>query len=550
VKRVKWCIVPGLLVAIALFSFSLFQQRLQRLQIDPVPLQTQEEIEKTWNRPIPKKPIVSNTLVVCITGIKKSDFSSAKQWLSEIKPEAVQGVFTHANTYDEAYLLFQLLSGQKENLNSAHTMNNYRNTDHLDHLARYYKMGVSAYSSLSEFPLDNAVPVLEAVGKTGIPSGANQVTLLNIHADRDRLSQEHIKEWILAYEANTREGNITSQVLLCFFPDKNTEGISWIRNNTSSSPFVYWNSLPREDGNEIQHSPEPTIPIEDITTTLSYSWGLVPPVGCLGKPVFHWFPIQETETMDRFVYHADQTIFSSVFFLNRYQLDDAIIAGYLLEASDTIHATDSANLVELERRYQVIIDDFNSFHLYQQKKINVIPSLIFTLLALISLLVWLYNWLARYRPYAFGVLLFTVYVLLEQYVFPARLSLPAFSSLTLLGTLLSQLLFILPILTVLVVVYTLLAGYWFDISHEEICMDLNGIFISFVVCLLLFTATWVNRFGFIHLSMMPPLGVQQNQFHHFSLWILMPFLLAFSYGLSYGLTRILMALGPSHRQNS
>ena len=549
-KRVKWCIVPGLLIAIALFSFSLFQQRLQRLQSDPALLQTQEEIEKAWNRPTPKKPIVSNTLVICITGTEKSDFSSAKQWLSEIKPEALQGVLAHANTKDEAYLLFQLLSGQKESLNHSHAVNGFRNADHLFHLARYYKMGISAYSSLPDFPLDNTVPVLEEIGKTGIPSGANQVSLVNINTDRDHLSQEQIKEWILAYEAKTREGKISSQVLLCFFPDKHTEGISWIRNTTSSSPFLYWNSLPSESGNVNQPPPELSEPIEDITATLAYSWGMAPPVGCLGKPVFSWFPIKETETMDRFMYHADQTIFSTVFYLSRYQLDDSIIAGYLLEANDTIHTTDSANLVELERRYQVIIDDFNSFHLYQQKKINVIPSLIFTLLALISLLVWLYNWLARYRPYTFGVLLFAVYVLLEQYVFPARLSLPAFSSLTLLGTLLSQLLFILPILVMLVLIYTLFAGYWFDISYEEICMDLNGIFISFVVCLLLFTATWVNRFGFIHLSMMPPLGVQQNQFHHFSLWILMPVLLTFSYGLSYGLTRILMALGPSHKKNS
>ncbi|MDD4663308.1 MAG: hypothetical protein PHD83_01420, partial [Caldisericia bacterium] len=367
--------------------------------------------------------------------------------------------------------------------------------------------------------------------------------------DRDQLSQEQIKEWILAYEAKILEGKITSQVLLCFLPDKNTDGVSWIRNITSSSPFIYWNSLSRETGSESQPLPKSDKPIEDITATLAYSWGVVPPIGCLGKPVFDWFPIKETETINRFMYHADQTIFSSVFYLNQYQLDDAIIAGYLLEANDTIHATDSANLVELERRYQVIIDDFNSFHLYQQKRMNVIPSLIFTLLALISLLVWLYNWLARYRSYTFGVFFFAVYVLLEQYVFPASLSLPVFSSLTLLGILLSQLLFILPILTVMVLIFTLLAGYWFDISYEEICMDLNGIFISFAICLLLFTATWVNRFGFIHLSMMPPLGVQQNQFHHFSLWILMPVLLAFSYGLSYGFTRILMALGPSRGKN-
>jgi hypothetical protein len=391
---------------------------------------------------------------------------------------------------------------------------------------------------------------LDEIEKTGIPSGTNQVSFVNINVDRDQLSQEQIKEWILAYEAKILEGKITSQVLLCFLPDKNTEGISWIRNITSSSPFIYWNSLSRETGSESQSLPKSDKPIEDITATLAYSWGVVPPIGCLGKPVFDWFPIKEAETINRFMYHADQTIFSSVFYLNQYQLDDAIIAGYLLEANDTIHATDSANLVELERRYQVIIDDFNSFHLYQQKRMNVIPSLIFTLLALISLLVWLYNWLARYRSYAFGVFFFAVYVLLEQYIFPASLSLPVFSSLTLLGTLLSQLLFILPILTVMVLIFTLLAGYWFDISYEEICMDLNGIFISFAICLLLFTATWVNRFGFIHLSMMPPLGVQQNQFHHFSLWILMPVLLAFSYGLSYGFTRILMALGPSRRKNS
>ncbi len=549
-KRVKWFIVPGLLIAIALFSFSLFQQQVQMLQSDPVPLQTQEEIEKTWNRPTPKKPIVSNTLVISITGLKQSDMSHAKQWLPEIKPEVVSGVFTHANTQDETYLFFQLLSGQKESLNSVHTVNGYRNTDHLLHLARYYKMGISVYSSLPGFPLDTPVNVLEEIEKTGIPSGINQVSFVHINVDRDQLSQEQIKDWILAYQAKTLEGKITSQVLLCFFPDTNTQGISWIRNTTSSSPFVYWNSLPRETGKEIQFSPEPDQPIEDVTATLAYSWGVPPPVGCLGKPVFNWFPLKETETMNRFIYHADQTIFSSVFYLNQYRLDDAIIAGYLLEANDTIHATDSANLVELERRYQMIIDDFNSFHLYQQKRVNVIPSLIFTLLALFSLLVWLYNWLARYRSYTFGVFFFAVYVLLEQYVFPARLSLPAFSSLTLPGILLSQLLFILPILTVLVLVFTLMAGYWFDISYEEICLDLNGIFISFTICLLLFTATWVNRFGFIHLFMMPPLGVQQNQFHHFSLWILMPALLAFSYGLSYGLTQILMALGSSRRKNS
>ncbi|MDD4663689.1 MAG: hypothetical protein PHD83_03365, partial [Caldisericia bacterium] len=182
-KRVKWFIVPGLLIAIALFSFSLFQQQVQMLQSDPAPLQTQEEIEKTWNRPTPKKSIVSNTLIISITGIKQSDIPNAKQWLSDIKPEVVNGVFTHANTQDETYFLFQLLSGQKESLNSAHTVNGYRNTDHLLHLARYYKMGISVYSSLPGFPLDNPVNVLDEIKKTGISSGTNQVSFVNINVD-------------------------------------------------------------------------------------------------------------------------------------------------------------------------------------------------------------------------------------------------------------------------------------------------------------------------------------------------------------------------------
>jgi len=549
VKKVKWLIVPGLLTAVALFSFSLLQQQYQYLHSHPEPSISREETEKSWSRPASLPPLVSNTLVLLITGTSDKGDAFSTAWFDGMKPEAVRGSFTHANTQDEAYLLFQLLSGQQENLSISHTVQEYQTHDHLLQLAKSYKINTAAYSSMPDFPTDKPVSIAETLSPAGFPTGNNQLTLLHVRVGKDSVTPEQVTEWLALYEKKNLSEKNKYQVYLLTIPEKKTEGLSWIRNNTARSRFLYWNTL--SSANEPNQPVLPyDRPIEDMTATIAYSLGIVPPTGCLGKPITTLFPIEESQTMERFVHHADQIILSSIYYLYQYQLDDSIITGFLLEANDTIHAVKSASMVELERRYKTILDDFNSFHLYQQKKINMIPSLVFTLLALLCLLIWLFNWLARYRAYVFGSALFLAYVLLERYVFPSRLSMPVFSTLSIPGILLNQLLFILPIISVLIIAYTFLAGYWFDSSFEEICRDINGFFVSMAVLMLLFTATWINRFGLIRLSMMPPFGVQHNQIHHLSLWVLMPFLLVFSYGLSYGLIRLSLALGSRHGQHS
>jgi len=551
VKRIKWFVVPLLMISIALFSYSLLEQRLsefqQRLQPGQESVKTDSTLSESqaWNNPTSKPPIISNTVVITLTGYPKT---LAKEWASWEPMQAttsIQGFIALSNTNDEMYRLFQLLSGQNERISDARSLQDYTSSDTLFTLFSRYNYSMDFFTSLPNWVVGESTLTLEEVEKNGLPSGSNHFTWLHINATRDQISLETLQKWIKNYQAANQTAKNTSQFLLCSFPVSNTEGISWMRNNQALSPFFYWNSIPQDNPSL---SPV-TIQSEDMTATLSFSLGLIPPVGCLGKPDYSWFALDESSVMDRLIYHTDQFIYSSVYYLNQYQIEDSIIAGYLLESTDTIHATESANLAELERRYKVILDDFNSFQLFRQKQINFIPSFLWILLTLLFLLIWLVNWLKRYRPYLFGTALFLLLVLIQLVIFPGRLSYPVFSTISLWGLVANHLLFFLPILSVLILLYTLMAGYWFNITFEEICHDINGILVTFSVFLLLGMTLWVTRYGFIFKNMMPPLGIQHNQNQFLCYWILMPVLLGYSYALSYGFSRLLISISHSREKN-
>lgn len=550
-KRLNWFVVPLLLIAIAMFGFSILENRLEKFQPRHQPIQ--EEVETNlkppadfaWNNPTPKQPIISNTVVITLTGYPQETIEKWESWETKQTTKLLTGYVAHANTYDEMYTLFQMVTGQNERVSGARSTLNYTLSDNLFTLLNRYAYQTDSYNSLQDWPLHKDNLTLEELEKKGLPFGTNHFTWLHLDATRDSISSETLQNWVMTYQENMQETKTASQLLLCFFPVSPTEGISWIRNTKTLSPFLYWNSTPKDD----PVKPALTIPAEDITATLCFSLGLVPPVGCLGKPDYSWFSLEEPEIMDRFLYHTDQFIYSTVYYLNQYQIEDSIIAGYLLEATDTVHATDSANMAELERRYKVILDDFNSFQLFRQKQINRIPSLIWTLLALLSLLIWLVNWLTRYRAYLFGTALFLLFALIQLYVFPGRLSYPVFSSVTVWSLLLNHLIFLLPLLSVLILLFTLMAGYWFNITFAEICHDINGILVTFSVFLLLGMTLWVTRYGFVFSTMMPPLGIQHNQNQFLCYWVLLPVLLGYAYALSFGFSRLLIALTHSREKN-
>lgn len=550
-KRIKWFVVPLLMISIALFSYSLLEKRLSEFQQKLPPGQEIAKTDSTlpenqaWNTPTSKPPIISETVVITLTGYPKTLTKGWAPWEPMQNTTSFQGNIAMSNTNDEMYRLFQLLSGQNERISDARSMEDYTSSDTLFTLSNRYNYSMDFFTSLPNWVVGKSTLTLEEVEKNGLPSGPNRFTWLHIDAQRDQITLETLQKWIKNYQASHQPSNITSQLLLCYFPVSNTESISWMKNNQALSPFFYWSSIPQD---KPVISPV-TIQSEDITATLSFSLGLIPPVGCLGKPDYSWFSLDESSIMDRLIYHTDQFVYSTVYYLNQYQIEDSIIAGYLLESTDTIHATESANLAELERRYKVILDDFNSFQLYHQKQINFVPSFLWTLLTLLFLLIWLVNWLKRYRPYLFGTVLFLLVVLVQLVIFPGRLSYPVFSTITLWGLLVNHLLFLLPILSVLILSYTLMAGYWFNITFEEICHDINGILVTFSVFLLLAMTLWVTRYGFIFKNMMPPLGIQHNQNQFLSYWILMPVLLGYSYALSYGFSRLLISISHSRETN-
>lgn len=532
-KKVLFWILPLLLIACSLLSYQISKDYILQIKEGAKPLAAKGKLDNNtnFNRPVIQTPLYPKTVIVINNGLDSNSFHSfSKINMPNFYEKSINGVSLNEPINDPKQALSMLLSGIQPSL---HGLKNYNKNDQADDLrlvATQNKKKTIIFSNIDYDSIDQAKSSFQQ-----IIADWKKYDLLIF----DFNNQTDLTAWKTIYLDPILQ-SITKTDLFFF--------CSLIPENTAH-PFSklapYYKSPFLLSGNGLNTKVNPAIiKHENITATLAYGMGLSLPSDCLGFPELDFFTIPDKEKISRGLSFLENVVnFNAVKLLYQYNINETIIAGFLLESSDSIHLSPAKTLLELKGQYVAINQELKSFTTETRQRTNLSVNLIFLLLTLIILVVWLAMLLKYYRSFIFGILFVLLFLLFHYFVFRIPLSFPKDNLLSLRWFLFHSSIPLFLSAILVSVVYTISSGFVFDITLSHIFEDLHGIIGTFCLFLLGEITYIVNFFGFHTNVTSPGFFYISMLLRNLSLLILVSVTLFLMYGVSYITYKLLSKYG-------
>lgn len=281
-----------------------------------------------------------------------------------------------------------------------------------------------------------------------------------------------------------------------------------------------------------------------MTATLAFSMGLSLPSDCLGYPELSFFNLKEPEKLIRGYSSVKNFIINSISLLYQYDINETIIAGFLMESTDSIDLSPAKTTQTLHQQYLSIKKELQNYTAETRQKNNLLVSLIFLILSLLFLVIWLLLITKYYRSFIFGLGFILIFFLFHYFVFRIPSSYPGNSLLSIRWFLFQS---GIPLFLSAILVsafYTIFSGYVFDITLSNAIEDLSAIVGTFGLFLLGEITYIVNLFGFKTRIVSPGYYYITMILRNLSLLILLSITLLIMIGVCFATFKLLTKYGP------
>jgi hypothetical protein len=524
VKKVFFWVLPLFLVACSLLSYQISKDYIQEIRLGARSSNYQEIFNKkiSPNRPkVAHNSLQSKTVIVINNGMDSNSFYSfSKNNIPNFPAKGIFGSMLSEPVNDPKQSLYMFLSGTQPNL---HGLQNKKQNELLDDMllvAKENKKNTVLFSNLDFSTNQEAVLQFQK-----IISDWKKYDFLVF----DFNNQIDLISWKKIY-LNPILQNVSKSDLFFFcslIPESNTKPFLRI-NRFYQSPFLL-------TGNNLSSTITSPVSIEhqDMTATLSYSMGLSLPSDCLGFPIIHFFTISDKEKILRGYSMLENYVINSVKLLYQYNINEAIIAGYLMESTDSIYLSSEKTLEDLQKDYASVLYELKSYTDETRQKSNLKVSLIFLFLSISFLIVWLLLLVKHYRSFLFGLLFILLFLLLHYFVFRIPVSFPKDSLLSLRWFLFHSSIPLFLSALLVSIFYTIFSGFVSNISLRTILGDLHNIIATFGLFLLCEITYVANFFGFHTYFTSPGYFFVCLLLRNLALIVLLSVTLFLMYGFSY-----------------
>jgi hypothetical protein len=533
VKKVLFWILPLFLVACSLFSYQIGKDYIFQLkgEIKPNSISNKSINNTSTNRPKIQTPLFTKTVIVINNGFDNNSFQSfMKNNLDKELNEGVFGIFQNEPINDPKQAIRLLLSGSSPAHSGIKNSNLSEKQDNLILVAKQNKKSTLLYSNL-DYATDNQ----SKEGFNIILSNWKKYDLLVF----DFNNQSNLMLWKNQYfEPILKNLSQTDLLFFCsLIPESSSRPFTKPSKYYLSPFFLYGKNL-----NLTRKAVSSNL--ENITATLAFSTGLSLPSDCLGYPELNYFTFSDKEKITRGYSSVKNFIINSIGLLYQYNINETIIAGYLMESIDSIDLNPAKTTGNLLQQYTNIKREFQSYTNETRQRSNLVFSLFFLFLSLFFLVIWLLLLVKYYRSFMFGAAFIIIFLVFEYFVFRIPVSFPKENFLSLRWFLFQSgvPLFLSAILVS--ISYTIFSGYVFDITFHRILEDLNGMAGTFGLFILGEITFVANTQGFrIHNTSSGYFFVTLV-LRNFSLLILLSVTLLLMYGTSYITFKLLSKYGP------
>lgn len=525
--------MPLLFISTSLFSYNICKDYIASINQNTKIVQQKPENFKNveFNRPKINTPLYSKTVIINKNGLDKEAFMSfSKKYYPELLKNSIQGVCWSEPIQDSNQAMYMLLSGIQSNFHGCKNGYNHEDLDNLMLVAKQNGKRVSFFSNNNTTTDDKAIKEMkDTLNKW------KQFDLIIF----DFNQEQDLESWKNLYFEPIMQ-KITDSEFLFFcslIPESKTKPFSTLKQ-FYESPFLL---SAKNIGTTL---PAVKIRQENMTATLAFTLGLSLPNDCLGYPELDFFSLSEKEKVDRGTSSVKNFIINSVKLLYQYNINESIIAGYLMESTDAIDLSPAKTTKDLYQRWIAMKQEISSFTLETRQKLNLKISLIFLGLFLFFFIIWLLFSIKYYRSFIYGIFLTLAFLLMSYFVFRIPYSLPG-NNLFFLRWYIFH--FSIPLLIsafLISALYTILSGYVFDITMVEIVKDINGIISTFSIFLLGEMALIINFKGFRPELVAPGYFFISILIRNLSLFVLMGFTLIFMYLVSLVVYKLLIKYGP------
>lgn len=521
------------LIACSLFSYQISKDYIFQLKDEFKPLSASDKAinAASTNRPKIQTPLYSKTIVVIYNGLDNNSFQS---FLINNFPEefnkGIFGTFLNEPINDPKQAIQLLLSGASPTQSGIKSSTYSEIEDNLLLVAKQNKKNTILFSNL-DFTAENQ----SKDNFTNILSNWKKYDLLFFNFN----NQNNLNLWRNQYLDPILK-NLSKSDLLLFcslIPESSSRPFTKL-SRYYQSPFLFYAQNLNSTKNPV------TSNLENITATLAFSTGLSLPSDCLGYPELNYFTFSDQEKISRGYSSVKNFIINSIGLLYQYNINESIIAGYLMGSIDSIDLTPAKTTASLFQQYNNIKREFQSYVNETKQRSNLIFSLLFLFLSIFFLVIWLLLLTRYYRSFIFGLAFILVFLVFQYFVFRIPLSYPKESLLSLRWFLFQSgvPLFLSAILTS--VLYTIFSGYIFDIPFHRNLEDLNGMAGTFGLFILGEIAFIANSQGFRIHPTSPGYFFISLLLRNFSLLILISMTLLLMYGASFITYKLLTKYGP------
>lgn len=533
-KKLLFWVLPLFILACSLFSYQICKDQINQLKLGPNKINISSKVVKgsALNRPKALSALCDKTVIVVCNGIDVDMFNILinNNFPSNNKV-GIRGIILNEPINDSKLTIIQLLSGFKPEFSGyISKKNNTLNGSQVDDL---FKVASDNKRRIKHFDSQQSNSSMEEFTLTIKSWSENDLLFFDFsnQIDWQQWSENFLKPIINKLTEN-------DQFIICsLIPENSSKPFSGI-SKQYQSPFYYF-------GKSILYREKPvTINIEDLTATISFSLGLPLPSDCLGYPDHSFFSIPPKEKIVRTTYSIENFIMNSVRLFYNYQVNDSIIAGYLIESNDQIHLTQANTIEEIDKQFNFIYREFISFVTESRQKNNLLLSIIFLVFSVILTILWLLLFIKEYRSFFFGFIMIGIYFLFQYIVFRIPMSLPQIELMSIRWFFFH---FGIPFLLtgiLISILYTILGGYAYDIKLDEILTDMNSIIGTFGLFLVCETALIINFYGFKINFTSPGYFIETILLRDFSLIILLIIVLITMYSFSFLTYKLLSKYGP------
>jgi hypothetical protein len=268
----------------------------------------------------------------------------------------------------------------------------------------------------------------------------------------------------------------------------------------------------------------PLMNVQELSATIAYALGLPSPTGCMAVPCYTLFPPDDKELLDRMLFSGHNYLGNALYGLSDFGLDEAIATGYLFQYSDKLEYAKTTNYNEMLSTIQQMDEDYREFLDNENRRVNMIPTIISVILLALLLISWLLFLPYFYRGMLFGLLWVFIWLGFFHLVFRMPIQLPPLHQFSWTWILTAHLWPLIISTLVLASIMTLIAGFWLDLQLKELFYDMQAVAGTFFVFLIAQSAYFSISDGFVIHRIIPTFFTQALLFRNLSHLILLPLL--------------------------